>query len=658
MIEIRSFRDIVRLYYIFRRTFLVALLVTALLIAAGAFFWPPSYTSEARLLVRPGRENVTVPLDVGERQAYTPYATQRDPIIDEEKMLTGQPVVMQVARLYMDELSRMPPPQGWRQVLKAKVKGALLTVIEGVRSVTVMLGLSEVQSPEERLAKKLAKKFSVTHGVGSHVMELSFTWDDPQIARRVMQTWIKAYTDERTMVLGRKSLVPFYDGKVRDTDQQIESLKEQMRTRLVQIDGISAQERLTSLTRRINDLRDQQAEAKAEKSAIEQGVAYAADRVKRMNPEVVSEREVGLSPSYLALSAQLADLKRQRTDALRVYKDGAPVLNSLNESIAAVEAQLKSEERNTQRAERRSPNELGVLMERNRLEKSLRLQELRSMIASYGRELETLGTARRQVLNQEPELARLEQALQVAERSRLLYLDSLEKARIDQALDDNRINNIAVVQQASFSPSRSSPKSLLLLMLALPAGGMVGLLAMYLSALMDQRIHDGGRMQTRFGVPLWSSIKDVKPGEEDNEFHASLLRVVGTLPMDQIREKGLTLGLASSRKGEGVSFLIMHLVLQLKAMGLTVRVNPETMQRHPGEVILLNGSNMMASQSAFMRLREADLIVLVVEARTSLVPAVENALGMLRTAFRRVDGIILNRRRYEVPAKVMRFLQR
>ena len=658
MIEIRSFRDIVRLYYIFKRTFLVALLVTALLIAAGAFFWPPSYTSEARLLVRAGRENVTVPLDVGERQAYTPYATQRDPIVDEEKMLTGRPVVMQVARLYLEELSRMPPPEGWKQVLKAKVKGAMAAVLDGVRSVAVMVGLSEAQSPEESLAKKLEKKFNVTHGVGSNVMELSFTWDDPHTAQRVMQTWIKAYTDERTMVLGRKSLVPFYDGKVRDSDQQIESLKEQMRTRLIKIDGISAEERLTSLTRRINNLRDQQAEAMAEKSAIEQGAAYAADRVKRMNPEVVSEREVGLSPSFLALSAQLAELKRQRTDAMRVYKDGAPALASLNESIAAVEAQLKTEERNTQRAERRSPNELGVLMERNRLEKSLRLQELRSMLSSYERELETLGAARRQVLTQEPELARLEQALQVAERSRLLYLDSLEKARIDQALDDNRINNIAQIQQASFSPSRSSPKSLLLLALALPAGAMVGLLAIYLSALMDQRIHDGGRMQARFGVPLWSSIKDVQPGQEDNEFHASILRVVGTLPMDQIRDKGLTLGLASSRKGEGVSFLVMHLVLQLKAMGLSVRVNPDSLQRHPGEVILLNGSNMMASQSAFMRLREADLIVLVVEARTSLVPAVENALGMLRTAFRRVDGVILNRRRYEVPAKVMRVLQR
>ena len=245
MIEIRSFRDIVRLYYIFRRTFLVALLVTALLITAGAFFWPPSYTSESRLLVRAGRENVTVPLDVGERQAYTPYATQRDPIIDEEKMLTGQPVVMQVARLYLDELSRMPPPQGWKQVIKARVNGVLLSMLEGVRSVTVMLGLSEAQSPEERLAKKLAKKFSVSHGVGSNVMELSFTWDDPLVAQRIMQTWIKAYTDERTMVLGRKSLVPFYDGKVRGADQQIESLKEQMRTRLAAIDGVHA---LTDIT--------------------------------------------------------------------------------------------------------------------------------------------------------------------------------------------------------------------------------------------------------------------------------------------------------------------------------------------------------------------------------------------------------------------------
>jgi uncharacterized protein involved in exopolysaccharide biosynthesis len=658
MIDIRSSRDIVRLYYIFRRTFVVALAVTALLIVAGAFFWPPSYTSEARLLVRAGRENVTVPLDVGERQAYTPYATQRDPIVDDEKMLTGQPVVTQVARLYLAEMERQPAPQGWKQVIKANIKGAMLAVLEGARSVTVFLGLAEPQSPEERLANKLARKFKVSHGVGSNVMELSFTWDDPLTAQRIMQTWIKAYNDERTSVLGRKSLVPFYDGKVRDTDQQIESLKEQMRTRLAAIDGVSAEERLTALTKRINELRDRQAEAAAEKSAIERGAAFAADRAGRLSREVVAEREVGFSPAWMGLSAQLAELRRQRTDALRVYKEGAPALQAINESIASVEAQLKAEERNTQRAEKRTPNELGVLLERNQLEKSMRLQELRSMMSSFERELETLGAARRQVLNQEPELARLEQALQVAEKSRLLYLDSLEKARIDQALDDSRINNIAVIQAASFNPGRSSPKSLLLIVLALPAGALVGLLAVYLSAVMDQRIHDGGRIEERFGVPLWSTVKDTTDSGTDNDFHASLLRIVGTLPAHQIREKGLVLGLTSSRKGEGVSFLVAHLTGQLQAQGVTVRVNPQEVQPQPGEVIILDAGNLLGSQSAFLHLRHADLIVLVVEARNSVVPVVENALGMLRTAFRKVDGVILNRRRFEVPAATMRFLQR
>ena len=42
MIDIRSSRDIVRLYYIFRRNFVVAMAVTAMLIVAGAFFWPPA----------------------------------------------------------------------------------------------------------------------------------------------------------------------------------------------------------------------------------------------------------------------------------------------------------------------------------------------------------------------------------------------------------------------------------------------------------------------------------------------------------------------------------------------------------------------------------------------------------------------------------------
>lgn len=658
MIDIRSLRDLVRLFYIFRREFWLAFAGVAVLAVAGAFLLPPKYMSDARLLVKPGRENMAAPIEAADRQAIYPQSTTRDPILDEEKMLTGRPVLMQVARLYLAEMSAEPKREGFVGKLKEAFASVRQAMAGAVGKAFAAIGLAEVQSEEEAIAEKLAARFAVTHGPGSNVMELSFSWGDPVVAQRVLKSWIRVYLDERTTVLGRKTLVTFYEAKVRDSDQQIESAKSLLRSRLVSIDGTSAQERLDALTKRLNDLSTRRAEIAAERTALLNGIGYANQQVGSLAKETVSERELGNSPTFQALSTQLADLKRQRADALRIFKDTAPTIVALNESIATLEAQLKTEDRVLQRFERRTPNELNTVMARNQLEKSMRLRELDALHTAFDKEATQLETVRRKVLETEPELARLEQALSVAEKSRALYLDSLEKARIDQALDDNRINNIAQIQEASLNPSRSSPKSLLLLVLALPAGGIVGLAVVYLCAMFDQRIHDGGRFEERFGVPLWSAVKDIDGSGPDNDFHASLYRIYGTLPLERIQREGLVLGLSSARAGEGVSFLIERLQTLLEAQGLKVRVNAQPAVAAPGEVVLLEAAGLHSNRDAFVRLSQAHLIVLVVEARASTVPVVDNALGVLRTAFRKVDGVILNRRRFEVPPHVLRWLQR
>jgi uncharacterized protein involved in exopolysaccharide biosynthesis len=654
MIEIRSLRDLARLLYIFGREFRVALWLTAGLMVLGAFFLPHQYTSEARLLVKSGRENTALPVDLGDRPAAVTSSATRDPIVDEEKMLTGRPVVLEVARLYLNEVQgREQQGGGLGQSLRAFTRGVSGAIGQGLQA----LGLSEPQSEEEALAERLASRFAVSHGPGSNVMELGLKWNDAQQAQRILSTWVRVYIDQRTTVLGRKGLVAFYEGKVRDSDLQIDAAKSQLRTRLDAINGASAQERLDALTRRLNDLRTRLAEISAERSALEAGISYAAGRVKALPGESVAERELSQSAGWQAMSNQLADLKRQRTDALRVYKDSAPAVRNLNDSIAQLEGQLKSEDRVVQRGEKRTPNELSVTMARTQLEKSVRLRELDTLNAAFDKEVTKLEAQRRKVLESEPELGKLEQQLAVAEKGRGFYLDTLEKARVDQALDDRRLNNIAQIQEASFNPARTGPKSLLMLFMALPAGAVVGLLVVYLCALMDQRIHDGGRLAERFGVPLWSTVKDVSTGPQDNEFHASLHRIYGTLPLARIASEGLVLGLTSGRHGEGVSFIAQHLQALCEAQGLTVSRNPEVVVRTPGVLTLLEASGLQDNQQAFVRLSQADLIVLVVEARATTIPVLDNALGVLRTAFQRVDGVILNRRRFEVPQAVLRWLQ-
>ena len=51
MIEIRSFRDLLRLFFIFRHEFKLAAIAALVIILLGAFLLPAKYESTARLLV-------------------------------------------------------------------------------------------------------------------------------------------------------------------------------------------------------------------------------------------------------------------------------------------------------------------------------------------------------------------------------------------------------------------------------------------------------------------------------------------------------------------------------------------------------------------------------------------------------------------------------
>jgi uncharacterized protein YneR len=129
------------------------------------------------------------------------------------------------------------------------------------------------------------------------------------------------------------------------------------------------------------------------------------------------------------------------------------------------------------------------------------------------------------------------------------------------------------------------------------------------------------------------------------------------LPLKQVAERGLSIGLTSAHSGEGVTFVVEHLRKLLEDHGHTVRVG-DGRPAEPGEIQLIDASAFFVNQQAFVHLRDADLIVLVVQAETSTVPKLQNALATLTTAFKRVDGIILNRRRFEIPERVLNWLSR
>lgn len=658
MIEIRTFRDLLRLFFIFKREFQVAVAVTLLMILLGAFFLPASYESNARLLVKPGRDSSTLPIEMTDRTALVLPATQRDPIVDEERMLTGRPIIRKVAEHYFELTANAPGPQGFFATIKHGLRVASGAIVDFLRSILELLGLIEEQTPVERLAKKLDKNFSVTHAAGSSVMEISFVWDDPVVARTIVESWVDIYMQERTRALGRKSLYNFYDLQLKASESNIDKLKQQVIEKLRSVDAVDIAERLRDLSERINQLRTDRFNSLRLIAATEGSLNTLEQQIRNLPGEVRTVREMSLNPEHQHILQMLNNKRSERQELLRTFTEKAPPVQSIDENIAYLEKLANSSPSVVQSSENRAPNPVAERLQSNRFDQQSDVARLKAQLARQENQLASLEQERNEAMAAEPVLAQLQRALSVEENNYALYAESLEKARIDRELDNSSISNIAVIEEATLNPSRVFPKSLLMIALSIPAALMVGLLVLYICYLLDQRIHDGGHIESRLGIPLWSTLPELGDLQTpNNAFIASIYRLYAQLPLEQIDQQGLVLALTSARKGEGVGFVIHHLAKLLTERGHLVRIGGQGFAK-PGEIVLLHAGALLSSQEAFVALRHADMIAMIIEAQKSTLPVVSSALNILNTAFKKVDGIVVNRRHFEVPSSVLNIVAR
>ncbi|MBI6855694.1 lipopolysaccharide biosynthesis protein [Pseudomonas cichorii] len=658
MINIRSFRDLLRLFFIFKREVKITVMVTFVIVILGAFLLPNRYESTALLLVKPGRDTSTVPIELSDRQAIVVPNGLRDPLLDEERMLTGRPIMRMVAEKYLNELSKIEPETGVMASVKNGIKYVVRSIFEAGHSVLQFLGLAEKRTPVERMAEDLEKNFKVRHEQGSSVMELTFTWNDPVTAQIVLKTWIDEYQLQRTKTLGRVSLYGFYETEVKAIGANIISYKQQIQGYLNQLGAVSISQRLADTSQGLNDLRTERNNTIRAIASTKAGLDTLKTQLAAQPKTISAGRELALNPNRQDLQNRINGKEVERQELLRSFKEQAPPVRAANEEINNLKQLLKEQEATIQRSESITPNPIYNRMQNVYADQQTSYARLQTQLAQQNAQLAQLESDRQLALKLEPELSRLQNELDAAQKSYALYTDSLEKARIDRELDNSQISNIATIEDATFNASRVFPKSLLMLLLAFPLSVVVGFLALYFFYLLDQRIHDGDKIEGRFGVPVWTSLPDLERAQDRSAaLTANLHRIYGILPLGQVAEKGLAIGFTSVHRGEGVNFVISRLSTLLTEQDHSVRTEGRGPAR-PGEIVLINASGVYGNQEAFVLLRDADQIVLVVRAEQTTVPMLEDALTTLNTAFKKVDGVILNRRRFEVPEHVLKFLKR
>src|SRR5262245_7155539 len=169
------------LFALFKRKRTIIVCATAGIIAAAAvyFLYPPSYESQAKLLVRYVLERSGV--DPQAERAGAATGTEADRVINAEiEILTSWDLAVQVAQS-LGPQRLLPPSHDWF----SHIVQAL-----GLRR---LLPPSEASATEDAAASSIASGLKVTSDKGSNIILISYKNRNPDIATLVLQELLSRY---------------------------------------------------------------------------------------------------------------------------------------------------------------------------------------------------------------------------------------------------------------------------------------------------------------------------------------------------------------------------------------------------------------------------------------------------------------------------------
>ncbi len=667
MVTILSAKDIIRLFFIYKKPALYAFAATLIIVIAGLYIIPPKYASEAKLLVKLGRENTALPVDIIDRPAVVSNNAQRDQLLDEATLLQSSAIIEEVARKLERNLSEQPSREGWWETLKGYVKDAGQWLLDQIHAALVGLRLADEITRTGALAAKLEKNFTVEHKVGSAVLELSFRWRDPNIAQRVLREWINIYLEQRQALLGGESAYPFYEQQAQAALAELTAKEQALQELHRNIGSLDLSERERMLAERLEKLRSSRDGLATDINGLKAGISSSAGILVQTPRYVIAEKVTADNPALSDFNTRLHDALVERENALRIYQVDAEPVRQLDNTIANLRALIAAEPTQTVVKETSALNRISSFVEENRANKLVRLDEISKIIHVTTLQLHTLEQQHAATLATESRIKSLQRDISVAEKNYSLYIDKLEKVRIDRALDTSRITNVAVMEAPTANLNRVFPKTLQILLASPLVAAFAGLVVAFISTLTDKRIHDGWKIGERFGVPLLAAIPAprILPATNGNpsaepEVLAALHQLSHHL-LQKISSEKTTIAFTQLQGDEGSSTIISSLCKILSDQGHTCQ---SAMDIAPSaatgacKTLLIDAPPIHSAHQCFSIFSVANGIVLIAEAGKTTAPSLDAAIRIIQTAFPgKLLGIVLSRQKRLIPEAIYQWLR-
>jgi uncharacterized protein involved in exopolysaccharide biosynthesis len=416
-----SLRDLVAPLFRHRRLVVVSFVGIFLGAGLATFLLPRQYQAEMKILVRSERVDPIVTADKTTLVESHPEVTEEQ-LQSEVELLKSRDLLEQVVRTCrLDSI---------RQQATAEEPDAQARLARAVRTF------------ENTLQADPIKK--------TNLIMATYRSHDPVLAAQVLNTLAALYLEKHVAVHRLPGAFDFFQKQTERYRDDLAETEAQL-THFDQEAGMVSPELEKEIAlRKMSDFDAALQQTQADIAETTERVRALEAQITATSPRITTEERTSENPALLAqLKSTLLSLEVKHTDLLGKFAADYPPVRDVEKEIAQAQAAIATAEKAPihEQTTDRDPTYAWLREElaKNRTQLTAlraRREALVPVVEAYRAKARSLG--QKDATQQD-----LVRATKAAEEDYLLYLQKQEEARISDALDRNRIVNVAIAEAAT-----------------------------------------------------------------------------------------------------------------------------------------------------------------------------------------------------------------
>lgn len=504
-------RDIARIVLRHRRKVAATFLLTVMAAIFALMVMPRTYLSQARLLVRVGRESVALDPTASTGATNPIHKSVEAELQSVRDLLLSRAIYEQVAQQLTPEYV-LAGPEEEEEATHANKDGRLpewLSVDaakDSLRTAGIQLGILDEVPLEEKAIRTLEKSFDISAERSSSVIVISCKANTPERAQKIVAAFLEAAQEQHVRAHHTRGSHAFFA-------EQLELLEQQWDAESARLRDLKNEQQLVSVEGQRKNLEAEMQQVETSRVAAVTQVAASRALVDGLSKELAAlpQRHVSQEVSGFAnlasdaMRQELYKLKILEAELLAKFTEEHRQVIDVRERIAQAQKAVESEPvLRTQTTEAVHPSKLSL---------DLQLAQEKARLKSHQAQLKAIEgqqdllIARIEALNEgERKIDQAQRSVDVLAMNLRRYAESVEQSRIDKALEADRISNVNVVQPASLMASPTFPKPVFILAAALVValGGSLSLA--FVCEFLDRSLKTPADVSTALQVPVLLTV--------------------------------------------------------------------------------------------------------------------------------------------------------